>query len=107
MLAEDPLLLEELSGEPEGFLQAAEVRGLAGIDPTERRACISSRRHQRPAGFPAPACYPQACRALEDDSARQGGVSAGVGRFKWCRVGFDNSTDTRWALRQHICCEVR
>ena len=33
MMAEDPVLLEELSEEQEDFLRAAESRPLAGIDP--------------------------------------------------------------------------
>ena len=38
MLAEDPLLLEELSAEQEVFLQAAESRALADIDPNVAHA---------------------------------------------------------------------
>ena len=38
MLAEDPVLLEELSEEQEDFLQAAEHRAMADIDPNVAHA---------------------------------------------------------------------
>jgi hypothetical protein len=102
MLAEDPVLLKELSEEQEDFLQAAEHRALADIDPNVAPAPQAAGTNGQQVCQRPRATRGRAARFEEDDDGQQGGASAGVRRFRWCRVGVENIGDTRGALYNRI-----